>query len=998
MHERSRTARIVTLGPWLVLAAACGGGGGGGSGFGSSGDALFGAVQLLDHSPADGEVQVELDETVDLQFDATMAIDTLTDEDTWLRVEDTTTNVPGTWSRGAAGRMRFTPSSPLAAETDYVVQLSGLSGDETGRILDVTHSFGFRTLDSTPPQIVAIDVADGATGQSRTRTFTVTMNERIGASSVTATSFYLSDQFGIRYAAQRTVDGSSLTLDPLADLPGDRLFSLTVSSNVADRSGNRLETSTQRSFRTSLDSVAPTVLTAWPAMSATGISPLVQPTFTFSESMDPATVEAASLLFQDEFGSLVPFAIEASPDQRTLRVRPTVTLQSNRRYTLAFLLGGAAATDVSGNSLSATQARTFTTGTDATAPTVVGSTPADGETRVPGSVELQVTCSEALDTAWVNGATVTLRADGEVWSAVVDRPSANVVRVIPIVDLPPGRACTLTLRGGQDGLHDLAGNVLAADATIAFTTSTDTESPSAQLSPSDGATGVAPGSRVTIVFDAPMDPATVSSSTVLVTDDNGTPLAGTLTLGAGDRIATFVPSSSFAPLTYYRTRIVGGSSGARRQTGNWFAADRTARFRTGSTADAQAPTVTATLNGIPTSRQAGLVVPPSGFTIDVTVNDASQWVDMGSVEILLEGDAGGPSPATLLATAELGYGTVQVLMPTAAALTVGSWNLTARARDLTGNLGTSATLPFTVATPDGSSLPFERTQIVWVRTDLDRDGNGRTDFEDDMLRLGFATSGDPLSTNAYVRNVVLDGILAQANQLYGRGPRGEPRDAGSVGVRFARREPRGLMHMQMALGGLDPEGDRTRSYGAESTGVLGRAYYDYRNGNPAERNTATSPGLGVFPAEMWLYQTRIHQQVWPSFQTVFAQRFRPLCPDMGGVPAGMHTLDAAVLTPNFDYATASAPQRARWQVVMDAAEDWALVIGIILAHEVGHSVGLVAPGASPSGLFGDSSLHDTYAGAAEVMAPSVGYEAMTSLTYQFRDIDLAYLRQRVLLR
>jgi hypothetical protein len=130
-------------------------------------------------------------------------------------------------------------------------------------------------------------------------------------------------------------------------------------------------------------------------------------------------------------------------------------------------------------------------------------------------------------------------------------------------------------------------------------------------------------------------------------------------------------------------------------------------------------------------------------------------------------------------------------------------------------------------------------------------------------------------------------------------------------VRFARREPRGLLHMQMALGGLDPEGDRTRSYGAESTGVLGRAYYDYRNGNPAERNTANSPGLGVFPAEMWLYQTRIHQQVWPSFQTVFAQRFRPLCPDMGGVPAGMHVLDAAVLTPTFDYATASAPQRSR---------------------------------------------------------------------------------------
>jgi hypothetical protein len=202
----------------------------------------------------------------------------------------------------------------------------------------------------------------------------------------------------------------------------------------------------------------------------------------------------------------------------------------------------------------------------------------------------------------------------------------------------------------------------------------------------------------------------------------------------------------------------------------------------------------------------------------------------------------------------------------------------------------------------------------------------------------------------------------------------------------------------MALGGYDPEGPRDRVYGSDSTGVLGRALYDYRNGNMGERNTGTSPGLGVFPTEMWLYQTRTHIQVWPSYQTVFAQRFRPLCPDMGGTSVGANALDATVLATSFDYATASSNERARWLQIMQAADDWAAVIGIILAHEVGHSVGLVAPGAAPSGLFGDNSLHDSYAGVTEVMAPSVGYEAMTSLDYSFRDIDLAYLRQRILLR
>ena len=58
----------------------------------------------------------------------------------------------------------------------------------------------------------------------------------------------------------------------------------------------------------------------------------------------------------------------------------------------------------------------------------------------------------------------------------------------------------------------------------------------------------------------------------------------------------------------------------------------------------------------------------------------------------------------------------------------------------------------------------------------------------------------------------------------------------------------------------------------------------------------------------------------------------------------------------------------------------------------------MAPGSAPRGLFGDSSLHNQNASAAEVMAPAVGYEAMVSLDYHFRDTNMAYLRHRILLR
>jgi hypothetical protein len=255
-----------------------------------------------------------------------------------------------------------------------------------------------------------------------------------------------------------------------------------------------------------------------------------------------------------------------------------------------------------------------------------------------------------------------------------------------------------------------------------------------------------------------------------------------------------------------------------------------------------------------------------------------------------------------------------------------------------------------------------------------------------------------VGTNAYVREALLAAILGQAHRLFGRGADGRPTTPDSVRVRLVAEAPIRIPHMQMALGGLDPQGARNREFGDPSTGVLGRAYFDHKNSRLGDQNTGTSPGLGVFPAEMLLFQASLHLQVWPSFQTRFAQRFLPLIPAMGGVPAGSHPLDAVVLQEDFDPATATGQQHARWWTIQRAIEEWGLVIGTILAHEIGHSIGLVAPGPSPAGLFGDVSLHNSNSSAAEVMAPAVGYEAMVSLPYGFRDINLAYLQQRILLR
>ncbi len=977
---------------------ACGGGGSG-SGNSGTGQAAYGRINLQSTVPADAAVQVALDAKITLRFDTVMVLDCMRDEDTWLRVVDSTANVSGQFALQEAGRtVTFTPDAPLLPETDYYFQVSPLTCDQSGRLLETAVRITFRTLDDTPPRVVSANVLPGENGRSRTAPLVLTLSETLAAASVTATTVVLRDTFNQRYPCTRLVNGTTLSVQPLADLPGDRQLTLQIGATVTDRAGNPLGAIWSVLFRTATDTVSPSATSLWPPNNSTLVSPAIQPIVTFDESMDPATVEPSSLLFQDEFGSLVAFAVEASPDQRTLRVHPRLPLQPNRHYVMAFLVSGASVTDVSGNGLTSTLALSFTTGTDVVPPRLLAADPAQGTTRVSINARPVLTFDGALDASWVGDATVQLRQNGELVAIVLDRPASDRVRLTPVLPLVPSATYTVHVVGGHAGLRDSAGNVLATDLDLAFTATDDATLPTAMLQPADGAVNVPLGAKASIVFDAPVDPTTISASTVQLRADDGTPLAATVSLGNGDRVVTVVPTTPLQGGLYYRTFVRGGEQGVRELSGNWLATDLGAHFRIGTTVDAIPPAVTATINQLDALRRPGVLVPPSGFSIDISASDGSQVPDMGSVAIELDGPGTPPTAAALFATATVGFRTLRAIVSPTTPLAVGQWSAAVRVADLSGNVGNAASLSFTVAEPDGALVPFERTQVVWARTDMDRDGNGRPDFDDDLVRLGLATPGDPRNTTTYVRRLLLDAVLATANSLYGRGPRGEPIDLDSVSIRFTTHQPIGIGHLQIALGGLDPEGVRNRAYGDQSTGVLGRAFFDARNADTNDRDVATSPGLGVFPAEMFLYQADIHRQVYPSFQTMWAQRFLPLCPDLGGTPAGSNSIDSVVLTASFDPDHATSEQQARWLVVMRAIDDWAVVIGTVLAHEVGHSVGLVAPGPAPSGLFGDASLHNTNASAAEVMAPSVGYEAMITLGYNFRDINIAYLRHRILQR
>jgi hypothetical protein len=954
---------------------------------------------LASDPPADG-VQVPTGAALSVEFDGVLARETLGLPGTGLFDAATGDRIAARIEPAEDGRTaRFVPDAPLAEETDHQIRLDPLTGDLEGRVLDRETVLRFRTVDHRPPEVVETSYRAGPHPLGPDHPLRIRFDESLDPATVSADTVTLHDGRGSPIAADLELHGAELRCIPVRDLGGPRDFIAAV-RGLADRSGNRMVGSFALRDRTPADTSPPRLVAAWPAEGAT-VAPGAAPRLVFDESVVVRTSGSGFRWLLDD-GTKVDFEVRASRDARTLHLLPEVPLPVGARARIELAAERGWLSDVSGNSLAEEIALAMVVGDDSRPPGLLASLPADGARSVPPYVEPELLFDEPLDPGSVDASRLALIGpDGAAVALRAVRLDPGGTRVVlsPAEPLVGGAAHVLELRSGLDGIRDEAGNPLPADLELGFEVHLDGREPEFGVLPTDGSVGVPLDSAVVWLASVPLDPATVDAARIRVVDEAGLAVPGALQLLRGGRAVRFVPDRPWTPGARYAPQLSGTADGVRALGGNWPRAGRETSFRAGYRTDDAPPRLAIGIAGIHGERSASRCVPPAGFVLEVRAADGRDpSFDPASVELMLEAQGLVLHAAAIERDAEPADGVLRYRVGGAEPLPLGPVTARATGRDLSGNPADPAQLDFTVAEASDPVLPFERTQVVWVRFDLDRDGNQRADFDDDLLRLGLLAEGDPLGANERVAAIVRGGVLARCRALFGRAPNGAPVDADSVQIRLTDREPRGIPHMQIACGGFDPEGARGRGPGDPSTGTLGRAWYDYRNAVPNEQNTSVQPGLGVFPAELWLFEVRTHDQLYPSFLTAFARSFLPLCPALGGTAAGHHALDPQALAPGFDPARAASAALARWNAIFGAADDWATVVGTILAHEVGHSVGLTAPGSGSQGLHGDATLHNLGANATDVMAPAIGFEALTSLEFRFRDLNAAYLRQQVLLR
>jgi RHS repeat-associated protein len=78
------------------------------------------------------------------------------------------------------------------------------------------------------------------------------------------------------------------------------------------------------------------------------------------------------------------------------------------------------------------------------------------------------------------------------------------------------------------------------------------------IAPADGAANVIATTPVTLTFSKPITPSSLTPSTFRVTTDRGNPVLGTITVLAGNRVASFTPSSKLSGSTAYKVSLGTG--------------------------------------------------------------------------------------------------------------------------------------------------------------------------------------------------------------------------------------------------------------------------------------------------------------------------------------------------------------------------------------------------------------------------------------------------------
>jgi hypothetical protein len=148
---------------------------------------------------------------------------------------------------------------------------------------------------------------------------------------------------------------------PTSALTASTGYTLTVTTGVKDAAGNALAAQATSAFTTtaSADAVAPTVTTVSPTNGSSGVAVNSPVAVTFSEAMDPTTINGTTFTVKVTSSSAaVAGSISYNSTTHVATFTPTASLAAGTGYTVTVTTG---VKDLGQNAMAAQFTSTFTT-------------------------------------------------------------------------------------------------------------------------------------------------------------------------------------------------------------------------------------------------------------------------------------------------------------------------------------------------------------------------------------------------------------------------------------------------------------------------------------------------------------------------------------------------------------------------------------------------------------------------------------------------------------
>jgi len=450
-------------------------------------------------TPTQGAVDVAINTTVTASFSEKMSAASITAPRTFTVTGPGGVAVAGvvTYSGTIA---TFTPSAALAFGTTYTVTITTAAATPGGAELIGPYVWTFTSLTLPPaltpaPMVTSTNpVTPSATVTENTnvplnQVVSATFSEPMDDATITGTTnFTLTDQTTsalVSGQVEYAPSGNTLIFVPSVNLTATTTYTALITTGVESQADVAMAAPYSWIFETgtTANTTQPEIVSTVPESAATGVALNQAISVTFTEAMNPLTLNTTTfLLYQGTSASGTPLqaTITYDPVSFIATLKPTTLLTANTFYTATVTNG---AMDQLGNALGNTGAPnpwTFKTGTGLiTQPIVLGPT----IVQFGGLGGGAGMTNEGINTVINNGGIATTGASttitgfhdttlpkvGAVWPCTYTETPLNVGQVNGIIDTaapPPTTSCP-----AEGTAHTMAiATEAALEARTAYTT------------------------------------------------------------------------------------------------------------------------------------------------------------------------------------------------------------------------------------------------------------------------------------------------------------------------------------------------------------------------------------------------------------------------------------------------------------------------------------------------------------------------------------------------